>query len=380
MLKAFISAYPWDLIDNLDQALDRLHGELGIQGVHLWIAVPPVQQIRSRDIRPRILRDGGGLLFQPEGGVLRGTSWRPMIADWARTRDAVSAIVEGCAKRGVEVRLVVSLGEGGRTAAHHPESACVNALGAASTHSVCPFDAEVGGYWRAVMTELARRWGRRTLVLHDLGAAWTDHEYDRWTQPSGLGNVEKAVISVCFCESCCRVAGAVGVDVSAARQQAVDVINRWLNGAPPLFSISAALAAAPALSAYLACQWRALAEMVSRWAPLQTEIVVHRTMSPASLGFTATEAFWHTPAGVLTEIETPGALSSALCEGAKRNELLLAPSVCQDAGDAGLVALLQEVVRRGFCIVDVGNYGVMRESLFTPLRQAIRFARRTSSE
>jgi len=380
MLKSYITAYPWDLIDHLDRTLDHLQGEVGIHGLHLWANVAPVNELRAGDVRPRILRDSGGLTFQPEGALLRGTSWRPIIADWARTREAVEPIVAACEKRGLDLRFALSIGEGGRVPLHHPESACVNALGAASQYAACPCDREVESFGRAIIDELSRRYGKHTIVLHDLFPAWTDHAQGLWTMPSSCGDLEKSVLSICFCENCCRLTAASGVDVSLARRQAVAIIDRGQTMLAESPALTDVLTDVPALAGHLAGQWDEMTSILTRWSSTKVDMLVARRASLTAIDSAVPAAFSAVPSALISRIDAGTELPHAAVVPAQRNELELGPAIARDVDAAGLVALLQEAVRFRFSAVNLGNLGVTGTALLDALRKAIRFARRTNPD
>lgn len=377
MLRAFVTAYPWDLADHLERSLDHLQGEVGITGLHLWANVPPVCELRAGDDRPRILRDSGGLTFQPDGGTLRGTSWRPILCDWARTREAVTNIVAACDARGLELRFALSISDGGRIPLHHPESACVNALGAASHFSGCPNDREVEGYGRAIIDELGRRWEKRAIVLHDFFPAWSDHAHGKWNLPAGCGGVERAALSVCFCESCCQVSAAAGVDVTTARKQTVAIID---GGRPTteMRCLKAMLTDTPALSAHLAAQWGAVTEMIRRWATPKTDFVIHQVAASTSLSTTAPESLYAAASAAVVQMESPAELEREFVSSSCHHELLLGPGIARDVDESQLVSLLQEAVRKKFQAINVGHAGTRTPREWDAPRKAIRFARRSS--
>ncbi len=374
MLKAFVTAYPWDLADHLDRTLDHLQGEVGITGLHLWAGVPPVNELRTGDVRPRILRDTGGLTFQPEGGTLRGTSWRPIISDWARTREAVANITAACDARGLDLRFALSIGSGGRIPLHHPETACVNALAAPSQYSACICDREVEAYSRAILDELARRFGKRTIVLHDLFPAWSDHAHGSWEMPAKCGELEKSALSICFCESCCQTSAAAGVDVTTARKQAGAIID-GAGRSGEVHGFAHLLADAPALSAHLAAQWAALAEILTRWTASRHAFVVHHDASPLSLAATAPDSFRELPSAILSQIENP---DFSKMHVANHHELLLGPGLARSLDESQLVSLLQDAARCKYQAIHAGNCGTQTPAQWDALRKAIRFARRTS--
>lgn len=380
MLKTFVIAAPWDLADAPDRHLDFMHGEIGVSGLLLWVVVPEVHVVRAGEVHPRILRDSGGLLVQPEGVALRGTSWRPILADWTRTHAGVAAIVAACDRRGLELRFALTLGAGGRIARDHPETACVNALDAASQYTACLSHPEAESYARAVLDEVSRRCGRRTCVLFDLFPAWTDHRRGAWSLPGCCGDMEQSALSICFCDACCRISAAGGVDVTAARRQAAALIDGAAAGLSPPRRFTAALADAPALTAHLRAQWNERAALLARWSETRADLRVHRRAAGTALDAAMPPDFAGIPAGLVSQVDAPDELAVAAVESAKQSELLLGPALFRALDDPGLVHFLQEAAHRLGDGVYLGDYGTVPVSRWTALRQAVRYARRTRGE
>ena len=139
MLKAFLTAYPWDLIDEgVDAVLDRLHGEVGISGVSVWVASPPVVQLRVRDVGPRVVRSRGGLFFHPDEQPYAATRCKPIVSGWVKGRHPLTRIAEACAERAMDLRVIVSAAMTGRLAQRHAEMACKNVFGCVPGQSGCP--------------------------------------------------------------------------------------------------------------------------------------------------------------------------------------------------------------------------------------------------
>ena len=93
MLRAFVSASPWDLIDDdLDGGLDRLHGEVGVTGVSLWAVAPPRVELRTRSINPRVFHTRGGAFFHPEGRYYDATRCKPIASARVKSSDPIARL------------------------------------------------------------------------------------------------------------------------------------------------------------------------------------------------------------------------------------------------------------------------------------------------
>jgi hypothetical protein len=86
------------------------------------------------------------------------------------------------------------------------------------------------------------------------------------------------------------------------------------------------------------------------------------------------------PAGVITRLDRPDELSAALCPLARRNELRLPESFAIGAHGPDLVSTISRAVELGVNAVQIDSYGLLPGAALTPVRQAIRFARRKTSE
>ena len=83
---------------------------------------------------------------------------------------------------------------------------------------------------------------------------------------------------------------------------------------------------------------------------------------------------------VVTEAAGAEQLDGALCPDAKWNEIRIPASSVSGSHGEKLVNLVSRAVEAGFAGVEFDNYGLLPESAFASIKQAIRFGRRSSNE
>ena len=218
-LRVFLTAYPWDLLDgDLGATLDRLHGEVGVTGVSVWVGLPPITHLRMRDVEPRVFRTRGGLFFHPDEQHYVATRCKPIVSSWHKTRNPLATIAESCLERALELRVILSAAATGRIAQRHPEMACKSAFGGESHLSVCLANPDVQTYLCGVVTDLSSNYEIKELTIADFALAWAEASAPELRVAAPPGETERSLLSTCFCESCHQRAAGAGVDVAAARR------------------------------------------------------------------------------------------------------------------------------------------------------------------
>jgi hypothetical protein len=383
---AFVSAYPWDLIDEgVDAVLDRLHGEVGVTGLALWAGTGPVMQLRTLAVEPRVFRTRGGLFFPPSKTHYEATRCKPVLSTWVKGRNPLSRISQGCTRRGLDLRLIVSAAGAGGLAKRHPEMACKNLFGGESQRSVCLSNPDVQAYLCSLAADLSSNYDPRGLAFTEFALGGSEP----WTtclKPGGpLGDTERSLLSICFCESCHQKASIAGVDVAAASRSAAAVVQKGLDvGSPTDIGVDALLAESVSLGAYLQWQGDELSALLRRAKDACTcELLLDRSSSSLGLhteGPSVPGAIdWSIPDAAVTRLDDPTELPSARCSGAARNELRLPERFVTDQDGRELVSTLGKAAQLGFAGVQIDNYGLLPRKALTPIKQAIRFARREAS-
>lgn len=331
LLKTYIGVYPWDLLDEgLDGVLDRLHGEVGVAGVALWVGCPRQLQLRVRAVEPRIFRTRGGLFFQPSLDLYAGTRCKPIVSDQAKNRDPLAKISSACLARGLEVRVMLSAALTGRLAERYPEMACKNVFGDGSQTSLCLCNSDVQAYLCALVADVSAREGVGAVVLTDLVTSWCEAHSGAFSAAVPPGGTEELLLSMCFCESCHQKASAAGVDVAAAHRWVQQMLQRCFDQGP-----------APACETGLDASWADNPPMAAldKWRAKEHSSLLRRLVEacrcellldrkPCEPEQSQQKHLDCTlPAGVITRIDCAEQLSSALCHAARRNELRLAETL-----------------------------------------------------
>ena len=392
MLRTFLRAYPWDLIDEgVGPVLDRLHGEVGATGVSVWVALAPLTQLRVRDVQPRVFRTRGGLFFGPDEQHYVGTRCKPIVSGWVKARDPLARIADACIDAGMELRVIVSAAMTGRLAQRHPDMACKNALGAESHVSLCLANPDVQTYLCGLVADLSSNYSLFGVTVTDLVIAWAEACAGNLRVAAPLGAAETSLLETCFCESCNQGATAADVDVAMAMRSVQVILQKSLDGGattPPSpldkggeggRGLDAIVADSEPLAAFY--RWRAeeLSSLLRRLTEAcRCELLLDRADDGVA-GEQNTLLDLSLPAAIITRLNHPEEPASALCPAARRNELRLPEGSAIGTHAPDLVRTLSQAMELGFAGVEIDNYGLLPDSALTSIKQAIRFARRSTS-
>ncbi len=380
MLRAFVTFYPWDLIDEgINAVLDRLHGDVGITGVSVWAASPPVTQLRVRDVTPRLFRTRGGLFFHPDEQHYSGTRCNPIVSGWVKGKRPLKKISDACADRGMELRIIISAGMTGRFAQRYSEMACKNAFGDVSYTGLCLANPDVQSYLCGVVADLSSNHSAAGVTITDFVIAWAEAFGPELLVASALSEMEASLLSTCFCESCHQRATAAGVDVGMARRSVTATLQRTFDDGPPSdMELETSLSDNAPLKDYHRWRTAELASLLQRLAQAcKCELLLDQSLGVGRLCRHA-DLDLSLPAAVITRMENPEQLASAMRPAARRSELRLAATFAHGGHGPELVSILPKAAELGFAAVEFDNYGLLPESALTPIKQAIRFARRTT--
>lgn len=380
MFQAFMAAYPWDLWDEgVDDVLGRLQGEVGVTGLSVWAVVPSLTQLRVRDAKPRVFRTRGGVCFQPVEGRYGSTRCKPVVADWLRGRDVLARIAERCSQREMSFRLLVSASAAGRAARQRPQFACKNALDDASTVSLCLANADVQAYLEGLTADLSEQYQPAGVLLADYVCAWGD----AYVEPLRVGGTPlsdalRALLSICFCESCLQKAGAAGVDTRSALEVVRSAIMRHLDGpASDGRGDHAPAAEQEPLAAYLRWRGEELSALLRRFATLGGSELVLRTEPTPPSSIQHAVLVSAIPDTVSVQFASTDALEAGVGLSAKGVEWYAPETLMREADGSGLVSLTARAVELGYKRIEFGNYGHLPADALAAVSRAVRYARRS---
>jgi len=353
-----IQCFPWDLTEgDVGAVLGRLRGEVGIDGLSVWGAVPEVTQLGVRAGRGRVFDTRGGVFFAPRESLYTRLHAQPVVSTWVRGGDPLEDARKLCECHWLALRVVVSASRCGRMAERYPELACRNVFGAESRESVCLSNPHVREYLMVLLGNLASAYAPAAIVLTDASSGWSEAFSPQLRTPIPLDEAARSALSICFCECCVREMREAGIDVDRARAAAEKDAARWSESgdSSPLRD--------GVLSAILRERDRVAAEFFAKL----------RASCPRPILIDGGR-------GTTADIVAIGE-SSELAEVAEGRttpwEIRVGAEWAIRDGGASLVALLSEASQHGVSGATIDNLGLLPDKALTVLRQAGRFARRT---
>ncbi|MFQ5463018.1 MAG: hypothetical protein ACE5E5_10380 [Phycisphaerae bacterium] len=378
MLEAMIELYPWDLRDEgADAVLDRLQGEVGLTGIVLWAATPPVLQIRRRPVEPRVFRTRGGVGYPSDESHYSATRLAPPVADWVREEDMLAEVCEACARRGLGIRFVVSADTVGGNRDVPSDMVTTNAFGSESRAHLCLLNPDGQGYLQALIEELYARFAFSCLELADFGSRWGEVEAVEMPGSGEASSIARFLLGVCWCDSCMEQARRDGVDAESARGAMAHGLDRYF-GQPSLgdAALRPLLSDDGPVGRYLqwqSCRFQAWFERLEGRVPRR--ILVRR------------EAV-HAVAGELTHCGRIADAKSVRVDAAAwdaeetvggGSDVHVPASVLEVREADQVVAHFSRLAEAGVVCITAGNYGRMAPKTLVGIRQAVRFARRIAS-
>lgn len=377
-------AYPWDLPissqvsqrGHISDALDLLRGEVGLSGLAVWGAAAAASHFRIGEITPRLFHADGGLLFEP---VQTRGGCRPVASMAGPKSLMLPAIAHACAQRDLSLRLLLATSTMGGLAQFYPEFASLNAFGDVSRNSVCLLNPAVQECILGVACDVPPQFGVRQIALVDFRVGWFEafDESIRW--PSPLGTTEQSILATCFCAACVKCADESGVDVSESRKCVQSLVSKSLSlgtafgGTPEGF-----LAEQPSLAALKAIQAERLNAFLKNIIDdCRVEVLIARQDVGPRGGPEQVE--WGIPAGVVTRVEDLSQLGELMPVNARRSEVTLPARLLLGSRAEAFIAAMSRLGDFGYSGVQIDNYGALPANALTTLKQAIRFARRSTT-
>lgn len=375
-MDAFVSAFPWDLLDGgPEAALDRLGGEVGVSGISIWVGVPPVHTVCLHGEGPGISKSDGGLFFLPSDDAYRGTRLRPILGHFSKSRCPLRVIQNSCRERGLAVRAVVSAARTGLITRRHEELACKNVFGQPSHSTICLQNPDVQHYLIGLVGDMASNAEVRSMVLRDWWIGWAEAFDGSLTSARTLSETEKQLLGICFCESCFQKGENEGADPAAAHRHAKTLLDRSLSFAEsPNVTWKSVMAEFPALSAYCDVQRRSLAGLFQRIADGSgCQVLVDAEVSLSTTAAFEGREFSEAVVRPVLSREELFVLGNPTTN-AVRHLRFPANYVILQGSD--LVSQISQVAATGVSSIEIESYSMLPESTLTILKQAIRFARR----
>ncbi len=385
--------------DGVDEVLDRAQGELGVTGICLPAVTPTGSRLRvGRDHSLRIIHSKGGLMFNPSGAHYAATRCRPAPCTEFKSRDLFARVVEASRKRDLGCRAVVYAATAGRLVSQNPQAAAKTVFGDPWPERACLVNPDVQAFVAAVCDDLTAH--------HDLtGIELGEFHVGRCNQVTAgveswlhAGIAGPTLLGICFCESCRQLttsASDAAVDPEAAANSVRFRIECRSTSASGLAETAGE---APwqdaALCAYLSVQWRSLAAALGAIrGPDGCDLIVRvyddAIIPSGRAGRAPLEGAGRRPDAIVAaalsgdhkSAEHAAEVALTQAQGSARAEVLMRaypPDGDWYTAGPALVKTLPGLAERGIGAVELDNYGAIAPAGLGPIRQAVRFARRSS--
>jgi hypothetical protein len=250
-------AYPWDVLDEGARTTAEQLRELGIGEINLATNYHAVQTFSPRNPDRKTHFAHASSYFQPDEryGTLAPTPYEAMDADWVTE---ITRQIEG-------LRLTSwTIGcHNSRLGMANPDVTLESPFGDDLVFGLCPSHPAVQTYLRGLVGDLAEReeFDRIELETFDYfygtGFGWHHQKIH-----ADLGTLGEFLFGLCFCEHCRENAAAADVEVSHARDTAVNTIEDLIAGRLPTdTSPDQWLREHPEISAYVDVREDVLADL-----------------------------------------------------------------------------------------------------------------------
>lgn len=402
MFSAHVVCHLWDLEDEgIDNVLDRLQGELGVGGVTVVAAGQPICQLRHRpDLRPRIFQSRGGLYFPSDESKYKDTRCKPVVSGWIKSRNPLRKVSQGCHRRDMTLRAVLDTRRIGRVVSRCPSVAAKTVFGDASPGTMCAANPAAVAMYHGLISDLSTNYDVSAIELRHLDRTFeTDlvESLEVLASPnagedgrgSAADEVARALLTICFCESCLQSACGGNIDADGAMRSVEILLNDALTQVRCLpDSIAEVLAENEILERYVTHrrdEHAALVRTLSQHADCDMVLYVGDdvTADRPPLSAMASECAAINVAVSNASPSPAGSMLTEALEACRVNRLPrceavipVRESLAKDATD--LVRTMKQLADLGVAGVHLDHHGMMGEREFVAATQAIRYARRSA--
>ena len=211
--------YPWDVLGDPDAA-SWVTGT-GVHRVALAAAYHSVRAATPRHPQRRVVDAGSAALYVPVTAVWDGSLLMPGDAvEWTGCDDSFSEAAEIIRRAGLPVDAWMVLTHSSAIGKRHPGLCVQNAFGETYRHALCPSHPAVREYAATLVAQIMKLGRPDGLVLEAVGPLGYSHQnqhektagadYSPWVQ---------AMLSLCFCDGCCRTYSSRGIATETVRSR-----------------------------------------------------------------------------------------------------------------------------------------------------------------
>ncbi|MBX3394686.1 MAG: hypothetical protein KF841_04920 [Phycisphaerae bacterium] len=368
----FHCSVPDMLDEGIEAAIDRLHGEIGVNGLVVDAVGPERMAFRPRIAdSSKIVSHGAAAWFQPTARHYTSTRLRPNTAPAIKSRNELEKIITAAAETDLTVAIRVGPFENATLAARHPGTACVDLFGRPHDARLCPANPDAREFVAAMVEDLTTNFQIDSIEL--AGADFGPGLYQIQRPIIGLPNEAStsALIGWCFCSACRQRAMDANLDPDAISNELKTLLDSLPSLMPcPESDFAAIVSGNPRLRAFAAIREEIVSSLLRSIRKRASRPLFVRTTSPAIMSAANPHALAeHCDGFVLAPEHSNDRLPLPA-----RLEMHTCPPAWNDS--PSLVASVYDATRQRHDAIEFLDYGTTPTPCLEWVRQAIRFARR----
>jgi hypothetical protein len=210
-----IWAYVWDVIDEgVDPVISSLKNEIGLNTLSVATSYHSVDHLRVHRLEHNIYNSPGATYFQPDRSLYTNTRIEPPVSPLAEQTNPLRQISDGCDRHGMRLSSWTVCLHNSQIGRNHPEVIQRDVFGNPCWNALCPANGDVREYMRALVTDLTENYNFATVELEACDYQGGRHHHAHEKIGILLGEMERFLLGLCFCESCRKRGQAQGIDVT----------------------------------------------------------------------------------------------------------------------------------------------------------------------
>ncbi len=211
-----IWSYVWDVIDEgVDSIISTLKNEIGLNTLSVATCYHSVDHLRVHQLENNFYSSQAAIYFQPDRSLYTDTRIKPPVSPLAERTNPLRQISDGCDRHGIKLSSWTVCLHNSQIGRNHPAVAQRDVFGNPCWNALCPANEDVREYMRALVEDLTTNYNFATVELESCDYQGGRHHHGHEKIGIPFGEIDRFLLGLCFCESCCKRGRDGGIDVTA---------------------------------------------------------------------------------------------------------------------------------------------------------------------
>lgn len=231
---ATIWAYVWDFLNvGISKGLRELK-DAGLDAVSLASKYHTVEHLQTRSKTQKwFVARNSAFYFQPQMSLYKNTTIKPYKSPLVKEGDLFGKVCDAAERAGLKVIAWTVFLHDTRTGLSNPDACMVNCFGDVYTSNLCPSNFQVREFAKAIVKDLSR-YPLMAIECESLHFGGIGHFHAHEKIGVQLGDLERVLLGLCFCDSCQKIASKRGLKMKALKRQLADYLEVVFQTGKPL--------------------------------------------------------------------------------------------------------------------------------------------------